>query len=255
MVSLRNLIIAAVVAVLVFAGGGVWVGWILGSSSATGSAAALEGVPGSDGADGRDGVDGRDGIDGTDGTDGARGPSGSSALDGEPGAVGRQGEKGDRGDTGVPGAPGPTGADGLPGDVAFGYATLGPQDIQPSGVRPLDITVESFGELPLEVGSSDGDFVEVIESGLYRLTTSVRFPQTGPTTARVFIQTKDGTTPLAEFVTVAGVLSDVTPGTYVPASTVVYLDASDQLRTAVLFGGGGGDTRVDQSWLLIERLD
>ena len=271
MVSLRALVVAAIIAVVVFAGGGAVAGWALASSTVTGAVGA-QGVPGADGSDGAPGTDGRDGVDGADGrngADGARGPAGAAGpqgIAGEQGPQGVQGERGlagEQGDQGIAGEQGPQGVQGEAGIVPLGHATVESQNINSGAVTPLTFESASLGKLPAMTERSPSaagtvyDYVEVTQAGLYRLTASVDFAD-NDASRTVYIQTNKGNFPFS-FDTFArgnglpddGFSSD--DSDYLLASTTLFLTVEDRVRVAAR--SSAMSPTVTGGFLLVEKLD
>lgn len=171
MVTMRTLLVAMLVAVLVGVGGGALAAWAIASSAT--SADGATGEPGADGAAGADGADGTDGIVGADGQPGPPGTPGRTGATGPQGATGPRGAAGADGAAGAPGPqgiPGPQGPAGTAASTPWAYVTL--QGSATSGLGGVTLQPLEFSG-DLEVVENDVRQLEIPADGLYRFTSSV----------------------------------------------------------------------------------
>jgi hypothetical protein len=220
----------------------------VGSNGASGR----DGSNGRDGANGAAGVTGPRGVDGLAGAPGAQGATGAAGANGLAGAAGSQGPKGDDGEKGEKGVQGEpanrnvalaqladvTSKDGVRTPLLFGSGVLKPEGL--------------LGQLP--IGVSDTGVVTVPDSGVYRVTLSVRnTTKNGYSDAALQIGT-----PVPEKGNVSFFASERSgsqaSGSYWMHTTIVLFLTKNEQLVGYLTVIGSNEVLTDHGWLILEKL-
>jgi hypothetical protein len=158
----------------------------IGATGATGVTGAqgiqgIQGATGATGAQGIQGATGATGAQGIQGATGATGVTGAQGIQGTPGVTGVTGAQGIQGATGATGVTGAQGIQGAPGatiGLYYGliYSTQGQTAIAPNVEYAVTYT---SSETTNGVNYSNQSRINVLNAGIYLITSCIQFSHTG----------------------------------------------------------------------------